>query len=1199
MFTLTARRRHALVAALIFVMVACVGAVRAADINVTTFTEDTGSGLTLRQAIRQANTQAGADTIHLQAGTYVLSIPGIEEDLSLTGDLDVTDTLTIQGVVSGGKPASIIDAQQFGDRVLEVRFSAFLVAQNVVLRGGGRDVTLAGGVLVGSSATLEMDNCVVRENSGPGLLDGGGIATFGVLFVNNSSITRNVAHSHGGGIYASDSSVNLYRSTIADNTVEGQGGGVYFNTPPPIPAPARLGPGRNLSVDTSTISGNHATSSGGGVYVNDGTASFFDTTIAANTAPSGAGVFLNNGDGFSDNFHLSNSLIADNEGRDCVTHLCTLLLDGPNFIEERGGECAVDTTTRLLTGMDPRLGPLKDNGGRTNTHMLLPGSPVIDQGSCNDSFTDAAEVQRYTVSSAGFQGYVGQDQRGLDREIFVPTTRERRTPDACDLGAVEYRKADLDALGGVQVPIRWCVLRGTSATDPNGDGPDDVALDRLGLANRILTSESDTTLYLRSAANKRVATVQIINRPSPDVRINPDPAAEDLSEFRELIRECRSRWSDLPGGITAVLIRRFIDGEGHVLPIAGIGGRAIEGDCAAQLSAGRLMVIDSGPVDGLSCNLEMTEERLGKFLAHELGHTFSLRHGEAIDSNFDHIIDEPDVNLDQIPDADPDVFPPNYLAGLNLMEYGELGGVPGTTVEAIQTFQAKEHALECVPGAEPLGVQPLTADLKTAVDADAADPGRIRIPSYGIVLNPNATSTLFAETASSPLTNNLASEATVPPPGTTSYRFRADLDHIPATGGTDPDDPSPNPTRGWELIGTVDVAAGVVAPPTVRTYLDGNWVNQEGATDRVRDLNIGIAQLCGNFTDLDPLVGASVQLTIPDHVLTEAGWVRGNQLDVQIVASETATHQENTVPPVGRTPLLADSDANLLPTCAVSPSSIAPMAEATISASDYVPNTLLDVRLGSEDLGTIPTVAPDGDGTLHARVPFGTPAGKKLVEVRDPQSALQAFCEFNVTDEPFGARCKDVTVSTDPGVCTAAHASIDDGSGDPNGGDVTLVQVPAGPYPLGATRVTLTATDGAGHSASCAAYVRVVDNEDPAITVGVTPQMLWPPNHRMVDVTATVRVQDNCAGGGTGYTLTSITINEAGAADDIQGAAYGTPDARFQLRAERNGNGSGRVYTIIYTATDATGHTKSGQAQVVVPHSQGHRAGRLVKRPRE
>jgi hypothetical protein len=95
----------------------------------------------------------------------------------------------------------------------------------------------------------------------------------------------------------------------------------------------------------------------------------------------------------------------------------------------------------------------------------------------------------------------------------------------------------------------------------------------------------------------------------------------------------------------------------------------------------------------------------------------------------------------------------------------------------------------------------------------------------------------------------------------------------------------------------------------------------------------------------------------------------------------------------------------------------------------------------------------------------------------------------------------------------------------------------------------------------------------------------------MVAVTATVTPSDSCGGAPT-VRLDSITSSEpddvAGPTDgrttqDIQGAALGTPDFNFELRAERDREGSGRIYHVTYSATDAIGRTASTTAIVFVP----------------
>ncbi len=82
---------------------------------------------------------------------------------------------------------------------------------------------------------------------------------------------------------------------------------------------------------------------------------------------------------------------------------------------------------------------------------------------------------------------------------------------------------------------------------------------------------------------------------------------------------------------------------------------------------------------------------------------------------------------------------------------------------------------------------------------------------------------------------------------------------------------------------------------------------------------------------------------------------------------------------------------------------------------------------------------------------------------------------------PPTARCQPRTVPTDPGVCTAAGVSIDNGSSDLEGA-VTLAQTPPGPYVLGATSVTLKATDSDGLFGTCTAVVTVKDNQPPILS---------------------------------------------------------------------------------------------------------------------
>jgi hypothetical protein len=120
----------------------------------------------------------------------------------------------------------------------------------------------------------------------------------------------------------------------------------------------------------------------------------------------------------------------------------------------------------------------------------------------------------------------------------------------------------------------------------------------------------------------------------------------------------------------------------------------------------------------------------------------------------------------------------------------------------------------------------------------------------------------------------------------------------------------------------------------------------------------------------------------------------------------------------------------------------------------------------------------------------------------------------------------------------------------------------------------------------------VVDRTPPSIAVRLTPAEIWPPNHQFVDVTATVTVADACDDAPS-IRLISIASSEpadgrgdGATSPDIEGAAFGTDDRRFRLRAERAGPGDGRTYTVTYQAADASGNTAQATAKLTVLKSR-------------
>ena len=114
------------------------------------------------------------------------------------------------------------------------------------------------------------------------------------------------------------------------------------------------------------------------------------------------------------------------------------------------------------------------------------------------------------------------------------------------------------------------------------------------------------------------------------------------------------------------------------------------------------------------------------------------------------------------------------------------------------------------------------------------------------------------------------------------------------------------------------------------------------------------------------------------------------------------------------------------------------------------------------------------------------------------------------------------------------------------------------------------------------------DATAPALSVHLTRDTLWPPRHQYVTVEATVIVSDNADPGVTA-TPVSVTSNEPddGLGDgDTANDIVILDDHTFDLRAERSGLGTGRVYTITYQAKDACGNTTVTSAKVSVPHDR-------------
>ncbi len=137
--------------------------------------------------------------------------------------------------------------------------------------------------------------------------------------------------------------------------------------------------GGTLTLTNSTVSGNTADEFGGGLRNTGGTLTLTNSTVSGNTVNDvfsgfAAGI-LNDGGG---TLRLTNTIVARNTATTNPDASATFNSQGNNFFGDTTG--ATGFVASDLLNMDPLLGPLQNNGGPTNTHALLPGSPAVDAG---------------------------------------------------------------------------------------------------------------------------------------------------------------------------------------------------------------------------------------------------------------------------------------------------------------------------------------------------------------------------------------------------------------------------------------------------------------------------------------------------------------------------------------------------------------------------------------------------------------------------------------------------------------------------------------------------------------------------------------------------------------------------------------------------------------------------------------------------
>lgn len=250
----------------------------------------------------------------------------------------------------------------------------------------GNDGLNGGGVY--ANGRLNVSNTTIEENRARD--SGGGLYNAHEVTVILSKINRNKADMTGGGICSEDNEMEGNPIFIAETTIDGnqakEGGGIYNRGILKLEASTVS---NNLAVTNGGGVWNGGIGNGKWNYMYS-----INSTISGNKALRGAGIWdglIDTNGFFSGNLEFINLTIANNRGGGIYAHSGKAALRNVLVSGNPGGNCDIvvsitqknnlsdDATCENFIQGKTLIGSLADNGGPTLTHKLLPGSPAIDR----------------------------------------------------------------------------------------------------------------------------------------------------------------------------------------------------------------------------------------------------------------------------------------------------------------------------------------------------------------------------------------------------------------------------------------------------------------------------------------------------------------------------------------------------------------------------------------------------------------------------------------------------------------------------------------------------------------------------------------------------------------------------------------------------------------------------------------------------
>ncbi|HBB94346.1 MAG TPA: hypothetical protein DC054_03055 [Blastocatellia bacterium] len=316
----------------------------------------------------------------------------------------------------------------------------------------------------------------------------------------------------------------------------------------------------------------------------------------------------------------------------------------------------------------------------------------------------------------------------------------------------------------------------------------------------------------------------------------------------------------------------------------------------------------------------------------------------------------------------------------------------------------------------------------------------------------------------------------------------------------------------------------------------------------------------------------------------------------------TCDHPSGDFFPVGPTTVQCNSTAG--PTCSFTvtvndtqPPTISAPANATYQCASQVPPASPAQATASDNCGApAVTVSESNNGGA------GSPASPLIITrtyTATDAASLSTSATQTITvidNTPPSITCPaNIVVNAIPGTCAVPVNFTVTANDNCSSATIITSKTSGSSFPVGTTTVNATATDVAGNSSNCSFTVTVKDITPPVIILNGQTIALWPPNHKYSTIKITDLVESASDLCDPSVNINSVRIAQVTSDEPDNSGGDGNtthdiviaPDCKsVQLRAERMGGSNGRVYTITFKLTDASGNSSTATAKVIVDHSQ-------------